>query len=311
MADDGFPLPGTTSITTIGEWENYFRALNMSGVIRGIGNELGGSLNSGARTAVLATGAAMLRGFHKPVTAPTGTAIPAASAQNRVDRLVVRLDRAAGTAANFIKPVVIQGTSGSSTPPAMQSSDSGQWDLQICRWTSQADGGLSGLVDERYWSDQSFWSWARPPATPHRFGVELDGGIKLMWAHGDAWSPIGAVDTDDLAVAVATARWTSAGDNLGRKVGGVADVDINVRFNNGSGGTVVSVTEESIDASGLHVATVPAALRPSRTKYAAIVGPGDLVGRLQVQPDGGVYLWQVNGPISSGFVLRATITYIA
>lgn len=194
MADEGFPFPGVSTIEDVPGWETFFSASAAGGVVPGVGNELIGTLNNGTRQAIVGTGGGWLRGFYKPVSSPTGTAIPGASAADRIDRLVLRLDRAAGTEANFIKPVVIQGSSGVATPPAIQSSlaEDGKWDLTISRWTSHADGGLGGLVDERYWLGQIsvFTSGARPPAAPPRPGFEKDTK-RWLWSDGSTWNTIG------------------------------------------------------------------------------------------------------------------------
>ncbi len=189
--DDAFPLPGVSTMGTLPEWEQFFSAAAPSGVISGVGSELLGSLNSGTRQAVTASGAGMLRGFYKPVTSPTGVNIPAPSAQDRIDRLVLRLDRTAVAAADFVKPTVLTGTSGSTTPPTIATGATGNWDLPIMRWRSASSGALDGLVDERYWlADLAvFKSTARPAAFPSRPGFERDT-LRFLWADGATWNTV-------------------------------------------------------------------------------------------------------------------------
>lgn len=191
--DNAFPT-AATALTTMAQWEAlYVGGLGgASGVVAGKGGELAPSINSGARTVSIATGSALVRGFYTNNPAATATAVPTASAGDRVDRLVLRLDRTAVTAPNWIKLVIIQGTSGSTTPPAVQASDTGSWDLQICRWTTKADGTLTGLVDERVELGGSFVvfkSTLRPSASPPRLGLESDTQ-RLLYADGSAWNPI-------------------------------------------------------------------------------------------------------------------------
>lgn len=150
MADDAFPLPGVSTISTITEWEDFFHPAYGSGVVPGIGNELLPTLDATGRAAVLAPGKAIVRAFLKPISASTPTAIPAPDAQDRIDRLVLRLDRSAATGPAFVQPVVITGTpSASPVTPGLTRTDTGIWDLPMAHWTSAASGALSGLADER------------------------------------------------------------------------------------------------------------------------------------------------------------------
>lgn len=150
MSDDAFPLPGVTSIQTIGDWENFFHPAFGSGVIPGAGSELVPSLDTSGRNIVIQSGAAIVRAFYKPVSTATYTPIPAASSQNRIDRLVLRLNRAATAGTSFVQPVVITGTPAPSPQvPAVTQTSNGLWDLPIAHWTSASNGSLTGLVDER------------------------------------------------------------------------------------------------------------------------------------------------------------------
>jgi hypothetical protein len=216
VADDAFPVPGVASMSTATEWEEYFTSADICGVVSG----LVPSLNTTGRQAVMGVGAAMIRGYYKPVTSSTGTAIPSASGSNRIDRLVLRLDRTASTAANWIKPVVIEGTPSSTpSPPAVTQSSSGSWDLPICRWTSASSGALSGLVDERYFLGGQtllFSSTSRAsgliPASPRRFGIETDTGHALV-SDGAAWNEI-AYDTGWASLTLNSTYWLQAGFTL-------------------------------------------------------------------------------------------------
>lgn len=211
--DDAYPMPGVSAMETIAEWEAFFSASASApaGVIAGVANELIGTLNSGTRQAVIGTGAALIRGFYKPFTSPVGTAIPGADTQDRVDRLVLRLDRTAVTAANLVKPAVITGTPGSVNPPAIQASLSptGSWDLPIARWTSEHGGGLAGLVDERYWLADitMFNSAARPSASPARPGFERDTK-RWLWADGSTWTEVGAFEDSGFSNLSLSSGWT-------------------------------------------------------------------------------------------------------
>lgn len=175
------------------QWEEFFTAADVCGVISG----LVPSLDTSGRNAVAGVGAAMVRGYYKPITTSTGTAIPAASGQNRIDRLVLRLNRGSSTAPGWIVPTVITGTPGTSpVPPTITQTSTGLWDLPICRWTSAPTGALSGLVDERYFLGGQtllFTSTSRAsgliPASPARFGLETDTGRALV-SDGSTWNTI-------------------------------------------------------------------------------------------------------------------------
>lgn len=150
MADNGLPLPNVTTVNTVADWETVFGSAQLDGIVAGRGNELNPTLDSPGRNVVIDTGQAVLRGFGKPISASTPTSVPAASGQNRIDRLVLRLNRTSVTASTFIQPVVITGTPGTNpTAPSITRSQTGNWDLPICRWTSLSSGALTGLMDER------------------------------------------------------------------------------------------------------------------------------------------------------------------
>lgn len=186
MADDGYPYPGVSQIETAAEWEGFFSAVQLDGVVSG----LTPTINSGARTASVGVGSAYLRGFYKPVTSTTATSVSAASAQDRVDRLVLRLDRDAATSATYIVPTVLAGTAGVATPPALTRGTSGAWDLPVSRWTSKADGTLTGLVDERYgpsWFTSAARAAGLVSAAPARVALEVDTG-QIYRSDGSVWT---------------------------------------------------------------------------------------------------------------------------
>lgn len=188
MADDGYPYPGVSQIETAAEWEAFFSSTQLDGVVSG----LAPSINSGARTASLGAGGAYLRGFYKPVTSTTASAVPAAAGQDRVDRLALRLDRDAATAATYIVPVVVAGTAGTGAPPTLTRGTSGVWELPISRWTSKANGSLASLVDERYgplWFTSAARAGALVSAVPARVAVETDTG-QVYRSDGSTWTAV-------------------------------------------------------------------------------------------------------------------------
>jgi hypothetical protein len=148
---NGRPSP-FLQLTTDADWESFTGgAGNGDGVVMNPTTSLAPSFDVPGRNIVMAAGNCIVKGKLWSTDANVSTAIPAASASNRIDRLVMRLNRTAGTAIAFLQPVVITGTpSGSPVIPAITQSPTGNWDLPICHWTSTSAGGLTSLVDERY-----------------------------------------------------------------------------------------------------------------------------------------------------------------
>lgn len=150
-------------LASTSEWEYLWSAAGgLNGVDLSIGSAMTPSLDTGGRNAVIADGNAVLKGQLWRCDAPVSTPIPAASAQNRLDRLVLRLTRGATTSPTVVQPVVITGTpSGSPVLPSIVRTTTGIWDLPICNWLSTSAGGLTTLVDERQFSMDS-WHDMRP-----------------------------------------------------------------------------------------------------------------------------------------------------
>ena len=201
MADDAYPVPGISAMSTVGQWEEFFHPAMGSGVIPGEGSELLPSLDASGRNAVIQSGGAIVRAFYKPVSAATYTAIPAASSQNRIDRLVLRLNRAASTAAAFIVPTVITGTPAPSPSiPAVTQTATGLWDLPIAHWTSASDGSLSGLVDERLKISSPIAVMPSTGGTPVLDRASLliqpdTGNVLVSTSPGAAWQTVYQADT--------------------------------------------------------------------------------------------------------------------
>lgn len=198
-ADDAFPVPGVSAIQTVAAWEAFFHPAFGGGVIPDTGSALAPSLDASGRNVVMQPGAAIVRAFYKPVTEATYTPVPAASSQNRVDRLVLRLNRAAADAASFIAPVVIAGTPAASPQaPALTRTPSGLWDLPIARWTSASNGSLTGLVDERV-TTAGVTAMPAAGGTPalDRPGLLIQpdtGALLASTAAGAAWQTVWAPD---------------------------------------------------------------------------------------------------------------------
>lgn len=303
--DDAYPT-AASALETMTQWEAYWVGGlgGAAGVIAGVGAELSPSINSGARTVSAGTGAALVRGFYSNNPATYTASVPAQSAGDRVDRLVLRLDRTAVTAPDWIKPTIVQGTSGSSTPPALSTSTTGSWDLPICRWTTKADGTLTGLVDERVLLGGSFVAFpsgARPAASPLRLGYETDTG-RLLYADGSAWQPF-VQDTGWIPLTLTNSAWTPFLACVGRAMGGWATLRIGVKR--------VNSTFSKNDTSGSPLLTLPASLRPAYSQFGVVqFSSGIATARVDVSSTDNMVSFQHNSAdVTPGHTADFTITY--
>lgn len=141
-----------TQLTATSDWEYLLAA---AGIRDGVDqfSSLTPTLDSSGRNAVIGAGNCVIKGMLWRCDAPVNTAIPAASASNRIDRLVLRLNRGASTSPTVIQPVIITGTpSGSPAEPPLVQTPAGFWDIPISSWTSASNGSISGLLDERQYT---------------------------------------------------------------------------------------------------------------------------------------------------------------
>lgn len=140
-----------TQLSATSDWEALLSiAGKLSAVDGAVGSAMLPSLDTGGRNAVIADGNATIKGMLWRCDAPVSTPIPAASAQNRIDRLVLQLNRGATTSPTVIQPIVVTGTpAGSPVIPALTQTANGIWQLPISHWTSTSAGALTTLVDDR------------------------------------------------------------------------------------------------------------------------------------------------------------------
>lgn len=152
-----------TQMTTTSEWEYLMSIIGPAAAIDAAqGNAMNPTLDTGGRNAVIDTGNILIKGQLWRCDAPVSMPIPAASAQNRIDRLVLRLTRGASTSATVVQPAVITGTpSGSPNAPALTQTPTGIWEYPVCRWTATSAGALTGLIDDRRLANDS-WHDTRP-----------------------------------------------------------------------------------------------------------------------------------------------------
>lgn len=305
---EAYPAP-SNPLTTLTQWEILFSRYQWSG-IDGTpgGTQLQPTLDTANRAIKVASGGAMIRGVRWGCDSVQSTAIPAASGQDRVDRLVLRLDRTKSTAAEYVVLKVITGTAGSSTPPSITQTEDGIWDEYICRWTSAASGALSGLVDERSWMATDgmvpCWSYRRPSSGFGTLMGELDTEVFRVGLGGGRYLTV-AEDSGDIALSSAQANWQERSPNcIGRRLNGVAYIDINLSREN----TTVSAP---LSDDGSNLIQLPANLRPvGRDRNFAVTLTGNRHGRLDVQAaDGLIVLRHIDEDIAAGRYLRQSISY--
>lgn len=304
MADDAYPYPGVSQIETQEEWENFFSAVQLDGVVSG----LAPTINSGARTASAGAGSAYLRGVYKPITSTTPTAVPSADTQDRVDRLVLRLDRDAATTAAYVVPTVLEGTPGTATPPALTRGSTGAWDLPISRWTSKADGSLAGLVDERYgqaWFTSAARAGSLVSATPPRIAVEVDTG-QIFRSDGSTWTLVtGDTGWIELPLNGAdAAAWTVNDPFKYRLLNGVVYLRFSISRWSKNG---LSLT----DADGSAPYLLPAGFRPASSSPPAL-GHGNHsrnVVQLFIYSTGEVRVYPLNDDLSAGRRIYAQASF--
>lgn len=270
MADDAFPLPGVSTITTITDWEDFFQPSVGSGVVPGVLNEMAPTLDTGGRNAVLDTGQAIVRAFLKPISASTATAIPAADTQDRIDRLVLRLDRSAATGPAFVVPTIITGTPGPSPAiPALVRAGN-LWDLPMARWTSAATGALTGLVDERIFLANTVRAGTAaetPPQSDPGLFIETDTGSLLMSITPGVWDTVIYAPPDPWHTFSGRGYQNSWSDAAGRVPG-------KYRLETAAGNVAILVGSLLVPAGfavGQTIVNLPAAYRP--------LNPQSIVGR--------------------------------
>jgi|SRR5215831_4164960 len=155
-----------TQLSITSEWEALLSCAGLpEGAVDGqaaLGHWLTPSLDIPGRNIVIDSGQVVVKGMLWRCDAPVSTPIAAASAQNRIDRLVLRLTRGASTSATVIVPTIIQGTpSGSPAIPAITQTLTGIWDLPVCFWNANSNGTLTNLLDERRFTNDQ-WHDMRP-----------------------------------------------------------------------------------------------------------------------------------------------------
>lgn len=309
MALDGFvgPVPGVSAMSAAPDWEAFFAAMFPSGIEAGVGDEFAPALDAGARAVVVGSGRARLRAYVANATTSTSTPIDAADSQPRIDRLALRLDRSATTVADWIKPKLVKGTPGSApVAPAYTNSlaSNGVWDLPIARWTSAANGSVSGLVDERYRAPAPTLALGGTQWPPSGPGLAVSPTQVLASRDGATWDTTLYDDTGDVTLTSAQTNWAVRDPGChARMLTHNVHVEINMERLN-------TTLQAPADVDGSNLVRLPTNMRPAREHYFAARLTAGRSGRLDVQPDGYVVLRHIDADITAGRYIRADISFL-
>lgn len=198
-----FPVADLRNLETDDEWQTMTRLFSTSGVDSADGGAaLTATLGTSPRQVSLALGGCFVEGRYRPrQAAADAVAIPAAAGSDRIDRVVMRLDRQAAEPEDVLKPVVITGSPAASpTAPAMLS-NAQYTDIPLWQWRARSTGVLDQLRDERRFvglthvsaptdigvlsthQPGSLW-WQR---TANRLTVKQDSGVYIVAAEDTGW----------------------------------------------------------------------------------------------------------------------------
>lgn len=188
---DARPSP-FTQLATQADWEALIGAMGLPDGVSDVpgGPSLKPGLDTIGRNATMDAGLAVIKGQVWSCDAQQAVSIPAPSGLNRIDRLVLRYDRAAAGSSTVISPVLIAGTPAS-TPvePSLSRTPTGAYDIPIGSWVSQSGGGLISLIDERQFAGNAVLigtSSSRPAPSEPCLLIDTDVPDIVLW-NGTAW----------------------------------------------------------------------------------------------------------------------------
>lgn len=288
-----YPVATLNNIETDDQWEAFTGGFTASGVNADTGpGSLQVSLNVSARTAVLAPGGAYIRGrYRPPQSAAEQLAIPAASSQDRYDRVAMRLNRSAVTVDDVLKPVIITGTPSNSPVKPAFGGDSQFTYIPLASYRAAASGTLTQLVDER-----RFIGLAARSA-PTDIGVPAGIVNGSLWWQTDGVNGLGQLmvkqKTDGThIVAAQDSGWVNLSD-FGTRWEGDNSFTPAVAAKNGfgciTGAAVRKDTDFGATGNSTNMVKVPAAYLPGRVWTGSAVFGSDPpgVGRIRIDPDTG------------------------
>lgn len=190
MAQVSFPFDGQAVTET--QYSKFFREFAESGIAASADSTV---LKVGAGTGMAVTvqpGFAIVRGFAYDSSDTESLTINASGAQDRYDRIVLRLS----PSANSIVLAVLVGTVGSSVPPSLTQTDTGIYELPLAQ-VRVPGGAVSieshNITDERLFGGFGVGNWTDTtrPSTERqgRIGYNRTSGQYEFWT-GSQWAPV-------------------------------------------------------------------------------------------------------------------------
>ncbi|WP_119728331.1 hypothetical protein [Thermomonospora amylolytica] len=227
------------------------------------------------------------------------------SGQTRIDRVVLRLDRSTWQ----VRTAIRKGDPGSGAPALVRDEGpAGVWEVPLARVTVAHNAAAIGAGDvvarPMYVGSRIRHQHSQdrdPNPMPGAINWDYDTGRWVGW--NGQWRTLGPPQEATYTLSPA-AGWTADPNstNAARTRDDLVMVDLNFTWNGGT------ISEDQ--AHGRLVTTVPAAVRPTFRRAAAVVLSGDRYGQLHVQPNGRVEYWHSNGGLANGVLLRATFSYL-
>ncbi|MEV8124764.1 hypothetical protein AB0P07_11725 [Streptomyces sp. NPDC085944] len=209
-----------------------------------------------------------------------------ASGATRIDRVVLRLDRATWT----VRAAVKAGTPGAGAPALSQTlGETGVYEVPVARVTVLAGAAAVSVTREELFIGTRIRPCTASTRNPNpvvgEFGVETDTGRVIMW-DGAAWRVI-YYDSGEIVLQVlATPTWSVSGESVIEVRNGIAVA----RF--GAFKRVKS-TLPSGEESRLPV-VIPASCQPhSRWQYPTVYISGADAGRLTIYNRGDAKAGQI------------------
>lgn len=305
MAENSWPSPGHNSrAVTDSEYEKVAARFSDDGMWGHPGDSAVVSAGVGLSVNVRANAYASLRGhaWHSGTSTVNLPVAANTSGSTRIDRIVLRLDRAAWT----VRAAVLQGIPGSGAPALTQNTgDTGVYEVLLASVTVlNRAASVSVTRAELY-----IGSRTRPckaanlplnPA-PGQQAYEVDTGILRLWT-GSTWVVLHQ-DSGPINLGAGYNVWASAGGSVGRLLNGIVTLRIAKER--------VTTPLSSGASAGSMVATVPALLRPSDLNhFFPAQFSGGQSARVEVRTDGEVWVRALSETVPAGSGLFLTMTYI-
>lgn len=304
MAQDSWPNSGHNSrAVTDSEYEVLAERFSDDGVYGDPSDDAVVTAGVGLSVTVASGTYGSVRGhaWYSGTTDVSLTITANSSGSTRIDRVVLRLDRSDWTVA----AVVRAGTAGSGAPALVQDSgDTGVYEIPLALVTVP-DGATSVTVTrgELYTGSRirPCTSTTRNP-TPSlgEMCFETDTQIIRSWS-GSTWVSL-YQDSGTLTISAGYDTWTQHITNVGRQIGPIVWLRIGVKR---AGSDLAS------GADATKIAVIPAAFRfPHYSNYYAGQFSNGQSGRVEVKPNGEIWVDHISGAVPIGETLSATLTYM-